>query len=116
MSLGKAPVLSSTCHETDHQRIAFFERHHFTQRPNSIVHMMCLLDAAIQVPDIPDGWTIRSVLGESEAAVIVALHRAAFGTQYMTKQRRLQMMRTHWYDPRLNLVAVAPDGTLAATG
>lgn len=108
------PFLYATSHEADSLRLAFFDRHGFTQRPDSIVHMTCSLNTALPAPTIPTAWTIRSVAGEAEAAAVAALHRAAFGTEHMTTERRLRMMRTERYDPSLDLVAVAPDGTLAA--
>jgi len=108
------PFLYATSHETDGQRIAFFDRNQFSRRSGTIIHMACSLAASIPPPHIPAGFHIRSVRGEAEADAIVALHRAAFGTSYMTTERRLKMMRKHTYDPTLDLVAVAADGTLAA--
>jgi ribosomal protein S18 acetylase RimI-like enzyme len=42
------------------------------------------------------------------------MHREAFGTAHMTVERRLSLLRDPDYDPELDLVAVAPDGELAA--
>ena len=42
------------------------------------------------------------------------MHRAALGTEYMTTENRLIIMSTSGYDPSLDLVAVAPDGSIAA--
>jgi mycothiol synthase len=108
------PFLYGTSHETDSRRIAFFDRHLFARRPDTILHMACSLAASLPSPHLPTGFSVRSVKGEAEAAAVVALHRAAFGTSYMTLERRLKMMRKRTYDPTLDLVAVAPDGTLAA--
>jgi mycothiol synthase len=108
------PFLYTTSHETDSQRIAFFDRNQFARRSDTIIHMACSLAASIPPPRIPAGFHIRSVRGEAEAAAVVALHRAAFGTSYMTTERRLKMMRKNTYDRTLDLVAVAADGTLAA--
>ena len=112
--VGKHPFLYVTSHNADQQRLNFFKRYQFTQRPESIIHMACSLDSALPEPSIPNGFTIRSVTGEAEAAAVAALHRAAFGTPHMTTERRLHMMRSHSYDPDMDLVAVTPDGTLAA--
>jgi mycothiol synthase len=108
------PFLDATSHETDSQRIAFFDRHQFARRSDAIIHMACSLAASIPPPHIPAGFHIRSVRGEAEAAAVVALHRAAFGISHMTTERRLKMMRKNTYDRTLDLVAVAPDGTFAA--
>jgi ribosomal protein S18 acetylase RimI-like enzyme len=45
---------------------------------------------------------------------LVALHRAAFGTENLTVEDRLSWMRVPEYDPALDLVVVAPDGILTA--
>lgn len=108
------PFLYATSHEADNERLAFFDRHGFTRRPDSIVHMTCALNTALPAPIIPAGIGLRSVAGEAEAAAVAAVHRAAFGTEHMTTERRLRMMRASRYDLSLDLVAVAPDGTLAA--
>jgi ribosomal protein S18 acetylase RimI-like enzyme len=42
------------------------------------------------------------------------MHRAAFGTNYMTTENRLIIMGTSGYDPSLDLVVTAPDGSIAA--
>jgi len=44
----------------------------------------------------------------------VALHRAAFGTENMTVEYRRVIMSAPSYIPELDLVAVAPNGDLAA--
>jgi predicted N-acetyltransferase YhbS len=72
------------------------------------------LDEPIPAPQLPDGFTIRHVAGEHEVEQLVELHRAAFGTENMTTTYRLAMMRVPEYDRTLDLLAVAPDGKLAA--
>jgi len=108
------PFLYATSHETDDQRIACLERNQFARRPGTILHMACSLAASIPAPRVPAGFYIRPVEGETEAAAVVALHRAAFGTSYLTTERRLETMQKKTYDRTLDLVAVAADGTLAA--
>ena len=110
----KYPMLYSTSHESDTEHLAFFVRHQFVQCAESILHMACSLNRSIRTPHVPFGFTIRSVRGEEEAAEIASLHRAAFQTPYMTAERRMSIMRRSDYDPSLDLVAVASDGTLAA--
>jgi len=60
------------------------------------------------------GFVIRPIAGEHEVEKLVALHRAAFGTENMTVAYRLAMMRVLEYESSLDLVAVAADGELAA--
>jgi hypothetical protein len=72
------------------------------------------LDEPIPEPALPPGFTIRAVAGEAEVAARVALQREAFGRTNQTVEGRLAFMRDPAYVPDLDLVAVAPDGTLAA--
>jgi ribosomal protein S18 acetylase RimI-like enzyme len=53
------------------------------------------------------------VAGEEELEAHVALRRAAFESTNPTAAHRLTVMRDPEYRPDLDLVAVAPDGTLA---
>jgi ribosomal protein S18 acetylase RimI-like enzyme len=62
---------------------------------------------------LPPGFRLRELAGESEAGAYAGLHRAAFGTQSMTGQWRARTLRMPQYRRDLDLVAVAPDGTLA---
>jgi GNAT superfamily N-acetyltransferase len=68
----------------------------------------------IPEPQLPAGFTIRHAAGEHEVEQLVESHRAAFGTENMTVAYRLAMMRVPEYDPHLDLLAVGPDGRLAA--
>jgi mycothiol synthase len=70
--------------------------------------------AADPVPErpVPQGYTIHPLGGAVEA--YVALHRAAFGTSNMTTEWRARTLRRPEYVPDLDLVAVAPDGSLVA--
>jgi ribosomal protein S18 acetylase RimI-like enzyme len=76
--------------------------------------MVRKLAEPIPEPQLPQGFIIRPVSGTQEAEAIASTHRAAFGTEYMTIENRLAIMNTSEYDPSLDLVAVAPDGTIAA--
>ncbi len=62
---------------------------------------------------LPEGFSIRSVTGEHEAALLAELHHASFGSSY-TPSDYLQVMRTPGFDKEHELVVVAPDGRLAA--
>jgi ribosomal protein S18 acetylase RimI-like enzyme len=72
------------------------------------------LRAPIPEAELPEGFAIRVAGGEAEAEALAELHRLAFGTEHMTTESRLAMMRAPAYDPSLDLVAVAPGGVLAA--
>ena len=62
---------------------------------------------------LPPGFGLRELAGPSESGAYAALHRAAFGSQSMTGQWRARTLRMPQYRRDLDLVAVAPDGTLA---
>jgi len=111
----KMRTLDASCREDDVEQIAFLERHGFIRQATRSLHLVRPLTESIPTPQLPDGFSIRHVQGEQEVAALVALHRAAFGTEYMTPEERLAMMRVPAYDAALDLVVVAPaSGRLAA--
>jgi mycothiol synthase len=94
--------------------IALLERSGFVQEDWWSLRFNRTLEEPIPEPMLPPGFTIRPVAGEAEVEAYVALHREAFGTSNKTVEGRLAFMRDPAYVPDLDLVAVAPDGTLAA--
>jgi mycothiol synthase len=110
---GKAAGLTSSATDNDLDRIALLEHHGFTRQEGLALELERDLTQPIPVPEIPQGFIIRSLAGDEEGAW-VALHRAAFGTQNMTLRYRQAMTLAPGYDPQLDLVAAAPDGRLAA--
>src|SRR5262249_41371081 len=78
------------------------------------LHMSQPLDQPIQQYDLPNGFSIRPLAGEAEAQAYETLHRAAFNSKNMSEAWRRRILRHADYMPDLDLVAVAPDGTLAA--
>lgn len=107
-------TLDGSCRSDDTARISLFERRGFVLQEIRSLHLVRPLDEPIPTPQVPPGFTIRHVAGENEVEALVALHRAAFGTENLTVEERLSMMRVPEYDPELDLLAVAPDGRLAA--
>jgi ribosomal protein S18 acetylase RimI-like enzyme len=68
-------------------------------------------------PALPEGWVLRSVLGEHEANQRRRASHAAFEStmpEAMHLQRYLDFMRSPAYVPEHDLVAVAPDGRIAS--
>ena len=68
-------------------------------------------------PELPPGWKLRSVAGELEANPRRAASHAAFESKMphaMHLQRYLDFMRSPVYVPERDLVAVTPDGRVAA--
>lgn len=111
---GESLTLDASCRDDDTEKIVLLERHGFVMQEIRSLHMVCPLDEQIATPQVPDGFNVRHVTSEQEVEALVALHRAAFGTENMTVEERLAMMRLPEYDPELDLVVIAPDGRFAA--
>lgn len=88
----------------------------FAPAGQSTLRMARSLHDPLPDPRLPPGFTIRRLAGEAEVPAYVALHRAAYGSENMTVELRLSIMRQAHYRPELDLVVVAPDGALAAFG
>jgi ribosomal protein S18 acetylase RimI-like enzyme len=97
-------------------QIQLLQAHGFRQENWHLVVMTRSLSDPIPSPQLPEGFSIRNFRGEDELDDWVALHRAAFGTQNLTAEHRRTWMQGPGYTPALDLVAVAPNGTLAAYG
>jgi len=110
----EAASLQMSCRDDNLERVALLERLGFVRQEQYTLHFARPLSDPIPEPQVPEGFGIRYLAGEHEVEAHVALHRAAFGTENMTVEGRLSWMHTPDYAPELDLVAVAPDGTLAA--
>lgn len=111
---GEQSTLDFSCEANDSERLTFAARFNFHREEVRTLYYARSLDGEIENFPLPQGFTIRAALGESEVEALVALHRAAFGTENMTVEERLAIMRAPGYLRELDLVAVAPDGSLAA--
>lgn len=110
----RSATLEANSKEGYSERISFLKRHGFIQTPDATIHMMRPLSEPIAEPELPPGFVIRPIAGRPEAEAVAAMHRAAFGTEYMTTEDRLVIMNTSEYDPSLDLLVIAPDGMIAA--
>jgi mycothiol synthase len=63
---------------------------------------------------LPEGYTIRAVLGEEDAEQLAAVHSSAFGSNWTGEEYRDQVMRKPGYHPELERVVIAPNGEFAA--
>ncbi len=70
-------------------------------------------EASLPARPVPAGFALRPLAGEGEVEAYVELHRDVFGSRNMTPEWRARTLRCPEYDPELDLVAVAPDGSLA---
>ena len=69
--------------------------------------------ADLQPPELPPGYSVRTVRGVEEAGPVSELHSAGFGSSW-TPQLYRRVMESPGYHPDRELLVVAPDGTLAA--
>lgn len=106
-------TLGTVCHAEDIHRITLLESHGFVLQRDISLRLFRDLKGPIPSPQLPEGFTIRSITGEDETDAFVALHKAAFGTLHMNREKRLAIMRAPNYDPSLDLIAIAPDGRFA---
>jgi len=76
------------------------------------------LDQPIDAVPLPEGFTIRPLDGSNELAAWIEAFNLSFIDHWnhhdITLERRLHWMKLPGYRPELDLVAIAPDGTLAA--
>ena len=98
----------------DQSRITLLESAGFELQLGGSVSLARRLSEPIPAPEIPPDFMIQPSAGEQEVEEWVRLHRQAWYTENMTVEIRRSMLHTPFYDPLLDLVAVASDGTLAA--
>lgn len=111
---GEELTLDAHCRDTDAQTLQLLLHAGFVRQPDEVPVLVRSLDEPLAEPQLPLGFKLRAVAGEQEVEQCVDVHRAAFGTQKMTVERRLSMMREPDYDHHGDLVIEAPDGTFAA--
>jgi mycothiol synthase len=88
------------------------------QRNRFFFDMARPLDQPIPAARLPEGFTIRPIDSATELEAWIDTFNMSFidhwNHQPMTLERRRHWMKSLDYRPELDLVAVAPDGTLAA--
>lgn len=95
-------------------QIAMLERGGFERASQRTLGYARSLHEPVVTQAFPAGFSLRRVAGEHEVERLVALHRAAFGTENMTVAQRMAIMQAPGYEAELDLVAMAPGGELAA--
>jgi ribosomal protein S18 acetylase RimI-like enzyme len=110
---GYQPTLCVPVRSDDHTGGALLERQGFVLEAWQTLRMARRLDAPIPAPSLPPGFVVRSVAGEHELGAVVVLQQAVFAAT-TSGDNRLALMRDPSYCADLDLVAVAPDGTLTA--
>ncbi|MHB8806360.1 MAG: GNAT family N-acetyltransferase [Anaerolineaceae bacterium] len=107
-------TLDASCDSSNLKRIELFMRSGFVKEDLRSLDYSRTLITPLPFYSLPAGFVIRFVKGEEEVEALVDLHRAAFGTQEMTVEQRLAIMRTPQYLPDLDLVVESEDRRLAA--
>ena len=115
---GSTPLELQAVSRTDQgDRPRLLERHGFTAA-RYFFQMARSLAEPIPTPQLPAGFTLRHVEGEQDAADWVALFNESFIDHWnhhpMTVERFHYHNQDPDYDPALDLVAIAADGTFAA--
>lgn len=72
----------------------------------SIIRFEKGLNYKIPAPELPDGFSIRALRGESEVEAYVQLHRLVFESEEMTVPWRRRMLKHPAYLPEIDLVVV----------
>jgi ribosomal protein S18 acetylase RimI-like enzyme len=123
----KGPMVVGT-RQDNAERIAFLEQHGFQRREYVEVNMLCSLGEALPrealprealpPPVLPSGFHVRSLAAEAgEIADRAQAHREVWHPWTVgdvTDEQYARFMRMPGYELDLDVVAVAPDGTIAA--
>lgn len=102
-------------YENDQARQAMIEAHGF-QMEDDYGHLHLNYDLKRQEvpePALAAGYSIRPLAGQAEVEAYTAVHRAAFQSTSMTADWRARTLKSPQYNADLDLVAVAPDGSVA---
>jgi ribosomal protein S18 acetylase RimI-like enzyme len=108
----RTPFFMVSARDDDAARIAAIEQAGFVRQNWGYVHLVRDFDQPTPKSEPPSGFVIRPLDGEREVDAYVAVHRAAFETTNMSADWRRATLRDPRYVPDLDLVAIAPDGTL----
>jgi mycothiol synthase len=111
---GEAPELRVGASDQDAARIDLLERHGYQRGPADWYGLFRSLAAPIEEAALPEGFRIRPLSGEAEIPARVEIVQAVWPGNKVPVEKYREIMGLPQYRPELDLVAVAPDGTLAA--
>jgi len=103
--------------DTDIELITYLETEDYSPVHTERNYEWDLLNRQIPEPALPEGLTLRTVRGEEEADDRRAASHAAFESTLDSVthlERYIRFMQSPVYDKERDLVAVAPDGRIAA--
>jgi mycothiol synthase len=110
-------ALTSGARQDDEGRRAFLERHGFRPATYREVNLMRSLADPIPAPATPTGCQIRAVAGASEVSNRASVQREVWHpwtVGNVSDDDYARLMRLPGYDRDLDIVAVAPNGVMAA--
>jgi len=103
--------------DRDDALIFHLERRGFRRSQSYMNQYERWLEGPLVAPTLPDGFYVRRMSGEREALARAAASHAAFESDMPMEsylQRYLAFMHSPVYRPELDIVAIAPDGSVAA--
>jgi len=113
----KGPMMVGT-RQDNAERLEFLEGHGFRRGEYVEVNMLRSLDDPIGMQALPPGYMVRSLSGDpAEVSLRAEAHREVWHpwtVGEVTDEQYARFMRMPGYDGDLDIVAVAPDGTIAA--
>jgi ribosomal protein S18 acetylase RimI-like enzyme len=108
-------VIDTDAYEDDAERIALLHARGFTRDDEHFYRLNFQdLDEVLAPSPLPAGATVRPVDPATEIADRVAIHREVWDPSRVTEPAYRRLRQAPGYRPDLDLVAVSPDGTLAA--
>jgi ribosomal protein S18 acetylase RimI-like enzyme len=106
--------LDICCSLANSRRREMLLRHGFSQGNVRSLTFSRPFGKPVEIYPFPSGYSWRSVNSSDSIESLVELHQAAFGTKNMTVEYRQAMMNAPQYQQDMDLVAVAPDGSIGA--
>ena len=110
------PLMCGT-QESNEERIAFLEWHGFRAGAWAEVSMLCDLSDSLPDPSLPTGFSLRSAADGFDITDRAGAQRDVWQpwpVGNVSAEEYALMMRLPGYQPDLDVVAVAPDGAIAA--
>jgi ribosomal protein S18 acetylase RimI-like enzyme len=103
--------------ESEDERIAVLRQRGYARAAggSSYVYYVSELDGSDAVPELPEGFTLRTVDPVRDLHARVEVHRAAWTNSRVTEESYRNVMRAWPYRCDLDCVVEAPDGSFAAS-
>ena len=102
--------------EDDEARIQWLEAHGFVREESHFILFKRSLTGSLEVPPLPEGFSIRTSRGEEDAQLRSVASYAAFGARKPFEEywpRTLRFMQSPVYVPQHEIFITAPEGDVA---